>query len=195
MEGGRRTAGCQIGWLKRIKGPLLLIAGLGLGLSLGLLVFYGGPSLGGQATARQLPPTVGSEVADFSLKQLDGTTLTLADLRGRPVLINFWATWCPPCREEMPLLERTAQTYGGRLVVVGVDYGEDAQTVAAFVQSLGIHFPIALDSNGEVAGRYFVRSYPASFFVDADGILRAQHLGALTADLMVTYLETVGIKP
>jgi thiol-disulfide isomerase/thioredoxin len=179
-----------------MKGVLFLLAGLGLGLLLGLLVFYGGPTAGKPAAGveRRLPPTVGSALADFSLTQLNGERIALSDLRGRPVVINFWATWCPPCREEMPLLEQTAQTYADQLVVIGIDYGEDAQTVAAYVQEIGIHFPIALDEDGQVSERYYVRSFPTTFFVDAEGVLRAQHLGALTDKLMVTYLQTVGVE-
>jgi cytochrome c biogenesis protein CcmG, thiol:disulfide interchange protein DsbE len=192
----RRAAANLLSALLRMKAPLLMLAGLGVGLALGLLIFFGGPVAGlrGENRAQRLPPTVGSPVEDFRLEQLDGSTLRLSDLRGKAVLVNFWATWCPPCREEMPLLEQTALGYADRLVVIGIDYGEDRQTVSSFVQEVGISFPIVLDLDGDVASRYFVRSYPASFFIDADGILRAQHLGALTENLLLTYLETVGIK-
>lgn len=169
-----------------------MLAGLGLGIAMGAVVFFGGTRAGSRAE-RSLPPSVGSPAADFQLRQLSGETIRLSDLRGKPVVVNFWATWCPPCREEMPLLEATAQRYGDRLVVVGVDYAEDAQTVQAFVDALGITFPIALDSDGDTAARYYVRSYPATFFIDSGGVLRAQHMGALTGDLMDIYLATVGI--
>ena len=169
-----------------------MLAGLGLGLALGAAIFFSGPRSGDRAE-RSLPPSVGSTVANFQLRGLNGETVQLADLRGKPVVINFWATWCPPCIEEMPLLEATAQRYSDRLVVVGVDYAEDAQTVQAFVDTFGITFPIALDSDGAASAQYYVRSYPTTFFVDAEGVLRAQHLGALSNELMNTYLGTVGI--
>ena len=188
----RRSAEQGQSWLKRTKGPLFLLFGLAAGVVLGLLIFYGGPDLSKEA--RHLPPSVGLVAEDFQLQKLDGTSLRLEDLRGRPVLVNFWATWCQPCREEMPLFEKVAQAFGDRLIIVGVNYAENQRTVADFAQEFGLHFSIVLDADGEVSERYFVRSYPSSFFIDADGVIRALHLGALNEDQLFTYLETIGIK-
>lgn len=182
-------------WINRVKGPLFLLAGLALGVVLGLFIYYGGPgAVLDRSEGQSVPPAIGSPVEDFRLETIDGKEVVLSELSGRPVLINFWATWCPPCRDEMPLLEQTAQRYSDQLVVVGVDYAEDRQTVDRFVQEMKIQFPIVLDEDGAVADRYFVRSFPVSFFVDADGILRAQHVGGLNEILVDTYLGTIGLK-
>ncbi len=174
---------------------LLLALGLGVGLGLGALIVLRFLPPAAAAPQRNLPPSVGAEAADFSLTTLDGKTIHLSDYKGRPVVLNFWATWCPPCKEEMPLIERYAQTYGDQLVVLGIDHAESQGVVQDYVDQMGIHFPILLDQDTQVSQRYFVHSFPATFFVDADGVVRAQHLGLLSEDLLVRYLETVGIKP
>jgi thiol-disulfide isomerase/thioredoxin len=170
----------------------MLLGGLVLGLALGAVVLLM-PNRTPAETARVLPPTVGSPVADFSLDTLDGRRVSLAGWKGRPVLINFWATWCPPCREEMPLLEQVAKRYPN-LVVAGVNAGESQDLVAPFVDEFGITFPILLDSAEDVTNRYFVHSFPATFFVDADGVLRAQHIGLLTEDVLSRYLIAIGVE-
>ena len=181
--------------MKRVKGFLVLAAGLGLGLLLGALVYLGGPGAADlPGSDRRLPPTVGSPAGDFTLERLDGETVQLSDLQGKAVLVNFWATWCVPCRAEMPLIEQYAQQYGDQLVVLGVNYAESPRAVADFVAEVGITFPILLDRDGRTADSYFVRSYPATFFIDQQGIIRAQHLGVLTTEQMPVYLETVGVQ-
>ncbi len=180
------------------KVSAFLLVGLLLGGLLGYLIFWTRSPARSQAN-RRLPPTVGSIAPVFELPLLDGLTNNptqkLADLQGWPVVINFWATWCPPCKEEMPLLERYHQKYAGNLVILGVDYEEEPGVIRPFVKELGINFPILLDRSGNVADLYFVRDFPATFFVDEKGILRAQHLGVLSEELLVPYLETIGIKP
>lgn len=182
------------------KGLLFLLGGLLFGIGLGAVVLFSGPSASAGPKERRLPPTVGSAARDFSLPLLDerdgdGAVITLNALKGQPVVINFWATWCPPCKEEMPLLERYATEYKGQMTVLGVDYAEDEALVRAFVEEQRITFPILLDHDGVVSDLYYVRNYPTTFFVDAEGVLRAQHLGMLTEERMVKYLETIGIQP
>lgn len=181
--------------VKKWKGIIFLLAGLSIGVLLGLLVYTNGAqATGASAANRVLPPVVGSAAPAFQLPLLSGGSRGLSDLKGKPVLINFWATWCLPCKDEMPLLNRYAQKYQTQLTVIGIDSSEDAALVKPYIDTMGIQFPILLDSNGAVTDRYFVRNFPITFFVDADGILRAQHLGELTEDLLVRYLETIGIK-
>lgn len=170
---------------------MFLLVGMLVGVGIGLLVYWGVPGLSDRT--RHVPPSVGMMAEDFQLTRLDGTKLKLSDLRGQPVLINFWATWCQPCREEMPLFERTSQSLGDRLVIVGVNDAEGRRQVEQYVQEMDIHFSIVLDQNGLVSEHYFVRSYPSSFFIDAQGIIRAMHLGTLTEDQLNLYLGTVGI--
>jgi thiol-disulfide isomerase/thioredoxin len=109
-------------------------------------------------------------VADFSLKLVDGRTVTLGAFRGRVVFLNFWATWCPPCRDEMPSMEILYRRFRDQgLELIAVDIMESSKTVSAFLSDNKLSFPAALDSNGHVSGRYGIQSIPATFIIDRDG--------------------------
>jgi cytochrome c biogenesis protein CcmG, thiol:disulfide interchange protein DsbE len=180
----------------KLRSAAFLSVGLLVGALLGVLVlFINQKRAESQASSRRLPPTIGAPVQDFDLPRLGGTSQKLSGLQGKPVLINFWATWCPPCKEEMPLLERYAAQYRDQLVVLGIDYEEAPDIVQPYVNKIGVTFPILLDQDGQVSEMYYARNFPTTFFVDANGILRAQHLGLLTEDLLVRYLKTIGIQP
>ncbi|MDI3298703.1 MAG: TlpA disulfide reductase family protein [Bacillota bacterium] len=129
-------------------------------------------------------PRLGATAPDFTLERLDGGSLRLADLRGKAVLINFWASWCPPCREETPALVAFAQRYGRQVVVLGVDVAETAATVRAYAQSSGIGYPVLLDRDKSVATAYGLSGYPESWFVAPDGRLRAFYPGPLSFEEM-----------
>lgn len=126
-------------------------------------------------------PRIGEPAPDFALDTLDGSTVALADLRGRPVIVNLWASWCPPCRGEIPDLETMAREYGDRgLVVLGVNLQEDPATVQRYADTVGLTFAIALDRQGTVANRYNLNALPTSYFVDRTGIVRDLNIGPLT---------------
>jgi thiol-disulfide isomerase/thioredoxin len=115
---------------------------------------------------------------DFTLAQLSGDPLTLSNFRGKPALINFWATWCPPCRRELPALQAAYTAYQDDIGFVAVNVKEDPAPVTALVQELGLNFPIALDSDGQVSNiAYEVRGLPTTVFVDANGVVVARHIG------------------
>ncbi len=106
----------------------------------------------------------------FVLEQLSGEKLDLASLQGRTVILNFWATWCPPCREEMPGLQRAwEQTRDDGIVVVGIAVGEDRQPVAEYVQAAGLGFPVVLDPDTEATMAWGVRGLPTSYVIDPSG--------------------------
>jgi thiol-disulfide isomerase/thioredoxin len=116
----------------------------------------------------------GADAPAFELVTLDGLPVRLdqqveqSDL----VLVNFWATWCPPCRLEMPLLERLHETHGeDGLRIVAIDVGEDSATVEAFLEKKPVSFPVLLDTDGAVSARYRVNAFPTSFLLDTDGKL------------------------
>jgi cytochrome c biogenesis protein CcmG, thiol:disulfide interchange protein DsbE len=178
----------------KLKAPFLVLGGLLVGVLLGILVLVSQPSAQ-KGTSRKLPPTVGSPVSDFSLPVLSGGSLNLSTLKGKPVVINFWATWCGPCKQEMPLLQQYAQKYSERFALFGVDFQEEPDVVQTFVDSLGLTFPILLDKTGIAADLYFVRNFPTTFFVDSEGVLRAQHVGQLSEEDLAGYLKTIGIEP
>ena len=120
---------------------------------------------------------------DFTVPTKDGRPFRLAEHRGKVVLINFWATWCPPCREEMPTLERLyEQSRREGLVVLAVSVDGDSQSVAPFVNEQRLTFAIGLDPNMTVSTTYGVRGLPASFIIDRDGYLAAVALGPRTWD-------------
>jgi peroxiredoxin len=126
-------------------------------------------------------PQPGAFAPDFSLTTLDAQTSSLGDLRGQAVLINFWATWCPPCRAELPALQAAHERYGDRVAFLGVDVKESSDSVADFVPQFGLTFPILLDSDGAVSDRlYQVRGIPTTLFLFPDGKVSARHAGPLT---------------
>ena len=138
-------------------------------------------------------PLVGDPAPDFELVEAGtGNKQRLSDFRGRPVLVNFWATWCAPCRTEMPALEKAAITYrNAGLQVLAVNFGESQPAVLAFAAELGLQLPLLLDSDGAVQATYRVPGYPSSYFIDRQARVAAVHLGILTEDQLVARLSTI----
>lgn len=124
---------------------------------------------------------VGNLAPDFQLQNPSGQAVSLSQFRNRPVLLNFWASWCGPCREEMPLIqgifEDKAWSDKG-LVILGIDLGEDSVTVERFMKSNGLSFPVLLDTKQNVAEKYNIRAIPTTFFIDEDGIIKDIRIGA-----------------
>ena len=128
---------------------------------------------GGCAPENNIGTQKGNIAPDFSLATLDGGAENLRDYRGRTVILNFWASWCGPCRAEMPDLQAVyGELRGNNLVVLGVNQGEPREQVAAFAREFGLSFPILLDSNQEVGAKYGVRAYPTTFIIDSQGVIR-----------------------
>ncbi|HEX7974202.1 MAG TPA: TlpA disulfide reductase family protein [Anaerolineales bacterium] len=125
-------------------------------------------------------PRQGFSAPDFTLDALGGGQVSLSALRGKIVMINLWASWCPPCREEMPAIERVYQVYKDKgLVVLGVNTtNQDREADAvSFVQELGLTFPILFDRSGSVSARYSLRALPTTFFVDRKGVIQEVVIG------------------
>jgi peroxiredoxin len=136
---------------------------------------------GDSAENRELQMAREGELApDFTLTTPTGEVVKLSDLRGKPVLLNFWATWCGPCKVEMPLFNHVYEKNSERgLVVLGVNVQESATLVAPFQQEFGLKFPVVLDEKGQVATLYRVRALPTSMFIGPDGMLEVAHRGAI----------------
>jgi thiol-disulfide isomerase/thioredoxin len=129
---------------------------------------------------------------DLALKGLDGQLVRLSELRGKPVVVNFWATWCPPCKQEMPDLEKTYQKYRGEgLVFLGVDQMEDLDTVQQFVKENGYSWTFLLDSDGEASKAYRASALPTTYFVDRQGIIRDVQIGAINASQLESKLSKI----
>ncbi len=112
----------------------------------------------------------GDSPPDFTLPSLDGGSITLSDLKGQVILLNFWATWCPPCRQEMPSMERLYKKLKDKeFTILAVDIMERPETVKEFVRKFKLSFPILLDTKGEVAGKYMAYSIPITYLVNKDG--------------------------
>mgnify|MGYP005851484619 CR=1 FL=1 len=150
--------------------------GPGAGVVLGIIVLLSAGGCGGGSGAAS--PLAGSPAPDFVLEDLQGEQVALSGLRGTPVLVNFWASWCAPCRLEMPLLQAAAEKHGeGRLAVLGVNYGEEAETARSFLRENALTIRVVLDRDFAVSRLYRVRGIPTSFFIDAEGIIAAVHVG------------------
>ncbi len=133
---------------------------------------------------------IGNAAPDFQLQTLDGSTVKLSDYRGKRVMVNFWATWCPPCRAEMPDLEKFHQNNDVIILAVNLTQTEQSmQEIKDFVHEFELTFPILLDKNIEVANRYAIRPIPTSFMIDSNGIIRNKAFGALHYEMMVQELE------
>ncbi|MBQ8926641.1 MAG: TlpA family protein disulfide reductase [Oscillospiraceae bacterium] len=129
---------------------------------------------------------------DFSVQDADASPVHLSDFRGRPVLINFWATWCPPCRSELPYFEEAYRTYSDRLDVMMVDLTDGRQETREIVQDFltenGYTFPVYYDTQGSASQAYGLYSIPQTVCVDAEGNLLASHIGAMTAEELSEYI-------
>jgi peroxiredoxin len=140
-------------------------------------------------------PQQGFLAPDFELPTTDGETIRLSDLRGQAVLVNLWATWCPPCRAEMPAIETVYNEYkdeGFIVLAVDMTYQDDLSAVPSFVNEHGLTFPILLDETGAVAQAYQLRSLPSSFFIDREGIIHEVVIGGPMAEaLLRTRVEEI----
>jgi len=135
---------------------------------------------------------VNQQAIDFALNGLTGTSVKLSDLRGHIVVVNFWATWCPPCRSEVPALQAAYQKYQSQnLILLGVDLKEDAATIQQFIAPYGVTYPIVRDADGSVAAQYQVAGIPTTLVVDANGVIRARHIGPITEEQLAAYVDPV----
>jgi thiol-disulfide isomerase/thioredoxin len=151
----------------------------------------------GQAST-DTAPRAGAVAPDFSLITLAGDTTHLAALRGHPVLVNFWATWCDPCKSEMPLLVQAYaqhQEAGLEVWAVNLTDQESVSDVRKFVSAFHMPFPVPLDRKGKVRRAYALRGVPTSVFIDARGLVRAVHTGPLTADTLESRLNAILTPP
>ncbi len=146
----------------------------------------------GPETAAPGRAAVGEPAPDIAGTTLDGARFDLASLRGRPVIVNFWASWCGPCVQEFPLLQSTLQAHqADGLAIVGVLFKDDPGPAGAFVHRFGAAWPTVLDPNGSQATAYTVVAPPQSYFIDKSGVLRYRQIGQLLPQDIDAHLASI----
>jgi peroxiredoxin len=169
---------------------ILIAAGVFLILAalLSLLVGLQAKRLAGIGTVR--PPVIMNQAApQLALTSLQGNPVSLADFGGKVILVNNWATWCPPCQAELPELQAYYQAHARQgFVIVGIESGEPAATVSGFVHRLGLTFPIWLDPDGTAVDAFENLSLPSSYLVDQQGVLRLSWTGQVNLDTLEKYI-------
>jgi cytochrome c biogenesis protein CcmG/thiol:disulfide interchange protein DsbE len=136
----------------------------------------------------RIAPRPGFQAPDFNLSTSQGTQISLSTLHGQPVIINLWASWCPPCREEMPALQKVYETYheqGLEILGVNATNQDDVQAANEFSNRLGLTFPILLDGDGRVSRLYQLQSLPTTFFVGRDGSIQDVIIGGPMAEALL----------
>jgi cytochrome c biogenesis protein CcmG, thiol:disulfide interchange protein DsbE len=138
------------------------------------------------------PAQLGRQAPAFSLERLGGGRVSLDELQGRPIVLNFWASWCVPCRDEAPMLTGLAADYADQgLVVVGIVYQDEATNAIDFMRRYGQTYPGLLDPAQRTALDYGVFGVPETYFIDADGVIRARQLGPLVQSGLGPAVETI----
>lgn len=159
--------------------PIILLAGWAA-----VLMARGGAGAGGAH--------IGQAAPDFVLADLDGNPLRLSDLRGRPVIVNFWASWCGPCVEEFPLIRAAAERHATEdLAVVGIVYRDNSEAARRFMSRMGAPWPAAMDPGEQVAQAFGIYGPPETFFIDANGVVRGRQIGQLSASDLERQLAQV----
>lgn len=151
--------------------------------------FAGTPESGGFLSDRL--PEPGQPAPEFELPDLDGNTVALSDFRGQTVILNFWATWCAPCRIEMPELERVSADYADEgVVVLTINQEETAEQVRDFLDEVGLSLPALLDGDGAVGAAYGAFFLPSTVIVDGDGVVSAYHRGIISREEIDGYIAS-----
>ena len=172
-------------WLAILFGAIIIVV-----LVLNGIISLGAPDLPGAPALAKLEN--GSLANDFALENLKGEQVRLSDQRGKVVVVNFWATWCIPCVEEMPSFQEFQNQYPD-FVMIGIDQKEGLDQVSTFLAGKGINYQILMDYNAKVSGSYKVFMLPTTFFIDKEGMIRFRHYGIMTPDQMAYYLRTLGV--
>jgi peroxiredoxin len=163
-------------------------------LVLGVIVVALGSAFYTAYTSDDSIVEVGEAAPDFTLKNLEGEEIRLSELRGKGVVVNFWATWCNPCKREMPLIDEKYQVVKDQgIEILAVNIAESHLAVSSFINRLGVTFPVLLDSHRVVTQRYGVGALPSTFFINKDGVVMDHFVGEMNESILTKRLEL--IKP
>jgi peroxiredoxin len=124
---------------------------------------------------------VGLKAPDFELKNLNGQTVRLSDFKGQKVMLNFWASWCPPCKVEIPEMQKFYQDDRNKITVLAINIDPQSD-IKGLVKKMKVHFPILLDEGEKVAKAYQIISIPTTYFIDEKGIIKRKHIGAMSEE-------------
>jgi len=153
------------------------------------------PEVGADPTTPPIGLAVGFTAPELTLTDLEGQEIRLSELRGKPVLVNFWAVWCGFCRIELPEMQEVYQEHkDDGFVILAIDVQEDPDQVKAFVDELGLTFPIIIDDTGVTTRAYRVRGLPTSYFVGPDGIILGKQIGPIDRQWMKDHLALAGVE-
>jgi len=138
------------------------------------------------------PESSGNMAPDFELEALNGTKIKLSNLRGYVVILDFWATWCKPCRQEMPILGKIYDTYSSKgVVILSINIQESKGTVAAFAQAYKINWTILLDVNGNIASKYKIKYIPTLIIIDKNGCIKHKHIGVTQYNVLASEIDSL----
>ena len=177
------------------------LGGILIGLGFGVLIFFG--ILGResalkvseltQRSSQDRLPTMNAPAPNFELMNISEEVVSFDEYLGKPILLNFWATWCAPCRIEMPVIQNSFDEYDGELSVIAINNAESKEDVRAFVDEFGLTFDILLDPEAEIQRLYQINGYPTTFIIDSDGVIRVRHIGLITDDQLDRYISEIGL--
>ena len=177
--------------MKRNLGTILLLAGIALLLALAGVAYNA-------LRDRAVPTSIDAEsslepATDFQMTDREGKEVALSDFAGKPVIVNFWATWCGPCKEELPYFEAAYSEYGEQIQFLMVDltdgYSETPENAVSFAEEHGYHFPIYFDTASEGSYAYGVSAIPFTLAITADGRIAASHVGAMSQTELQALVE------
>lgn len=150
---------------------------------------------GGEGKKEGSPPlalmTEGSQAKDFTLKVADGSAITLSGFKGKPVVLNFWASWCPPCRDEMPVLKGAAGTYEGKVRFVGINIQDSDGTFRKALAEFALPYPNGRDEDLSISQAYGVMALPKTFFINKDGMVVYVHAGKIDEATLAAVLQKI----
>jgi cytochrome c biogenesis protein CcmG/thiol:disulfide interchange protein DsbE len=164
----------------------VLGVGIVIAAALVVILFVG---LGKDPSAIQ-SPLIGRPAPTFALREVGtGRVVDLSQFRGKPVILNFWATWCGPCWEEHPVLVANARTLQPQVQFLGVVFQDSEEKIEGFLQQRGSSYPTVVDDKGKTAIAYGVGGVPETFFLDANGVIRAKYAGPMSSDILQSNLQ------